>query len=465
MIVYLRRAPVAVRRAVDCGDSICSSKRVRSGPVGHDLGMRFPTRAGDAARSSGNPRLSSLTHGRLAEKRRAPLRKEGGSGEGYRRDRRTWAAFGALFIFGFLNAVLGPTLPYLRAVEHISYLVGALHQAAYAVGGGFAGVLAARGLRSISRAAVIGVGLSGAALAGLALGYGGMPAVTITAAFLMSLLGTSALIRIWAALADIHGTWRAVAMSEGEVAVSLAGIVTPLLVGALAATTLSWRFAFVLGAATTGLAALWVWRARMQPPAKAYSRAASGNAGIARRWFQPTLIVIVAIVALEFSLSFWLASYLNDEVGVARDAAVAAVSGLYASSLVGRLLASRLARRSSPERLLAFALGVALLGLPVLLVATDAPVAAVGIAVAGIGIGAMFPLTSALHVKSSPRSADGALGQVLGVASIGQLAGPLTAGAIAQAVGLRAGLLILPALTLIAAAALYRHHTSSDSNN
>jgi hypothetical protein len=49
---------------------------------------------------------------------------------------------------------------------------------------------------------------------------------------------------------------------------------------------------------------------------------------------------------------------------------------------------------------------------------------------------------------------------VLAVASIGQIAGPLSAGAIAQAAGLRTGLLILPALTITAAAALYWHHAS-----
>jgi hypothetical protein len=39
---------------------------------------------------------------------------------------------------------------------------------------------------------------------------------------------------------------------------------------------------------------------------------------------------------------------------------------------------------------------------------------------------------------------------------VGQIAGPLSAGAIAQAAGLRTGLLILPILILIAAAGLYR---------
>ena len=385
--------------------------------------------------------------------------EERGSTEGYRRDRTTWAAFGALFAFGFMNAVLGPALPYIRAVEHISYLVGALHQAAYAIGGGVAGLLAARDRRSFSRVSVIAAGLTGAALAGLAVGYGGTPAITIAAASVMSLLATAALIRLWAVLADVHGTQRAVAMSEGEVSVSLAGILTPLLIGALAATALSWRFAFVLGAGCAGLAAFWVWRARVPPPLDGHSQPTSRSAGSAGGWRQPTLIVVFAIVALEFSLSFWLASYLNDDIGLARDAAVGAVSGLYASSLAGRVLASRLARRAGAERLLAAALGTTLLGLPALLLAPDAMVAAVGIAVAGLGIGAMFPLTSALHVRASPLSADSALGQVLAVAAPGQLAGPLIAGAIAQAAGLRAGLLVLPVLTLLAAAGLYRYRS------
>src|SRR3954471_11666362 len=104
--------------------------------------------------------------------RRRPRPASGpGPAEGYPRGRTAWAAFGALFSFGFLNAALGPALPYLRAVEHISYLAGALHQAAFAVGGGLAGLLALRELRTFSRAVVIAAGLAGAALAGLALGY------------------------------------------------------------------------------------------------------------------------------------------------------------------------------------------------------------------------------------------------------------------------------------------------------
>jgi fucose permease len=391
--------------------------------------------------------------------RERPIAGRRGSAGAYRRDRTTWAAFAALFAFGFLNAVLGPALPYIRAAEGISYLLGSLHQVAFALGGGLAGMLAARARRPTSRATLVAAGLTGAAIAGLALGYGATPAITTVSAMLMSLLATSALIRLWAVLADVHGAHRAVAMTEGEVSVSLAGIATPLLIGALAATALSWRFAFVCGAVIAGLAALWVRKAPMPPSADSHSRCADSPSTSTHRRLQPTLIVVFAIVALEFTLSFWLASYLNDDIGLARGTAVAAVSGLYASNLAGRLLASRLARRTSVEALLAGALATALFGLPFLLGATDAPVAATGIVIAGIGIGATFPLISALHIKISPRDADGALGEVLAVASIGQVAGPLAAGTIAQASGLRTGLLVLPALVVIAAAGFERVRT------
>ncbi len=381
----------------------------------------------------------------------------------YRRDAFTWTAFGALFAFGYLNALLGPALPYIRSVEGISYTVGALHQVAFAFGGGLAGLLSARDCIPVGRRTVIAGGLAGGALAGLAVGYGGIAPITIAGAFFMGLLATLALIRVWAALADAHGARRAVAMTEGEVPVSLAGVATPLLIGALAASAATWRLAFAIGTVTAVLAAVAVLRAAV-PAQRAVSTPQVGAERRPRRGrAQPTLVIVFAIVALEFALSFWLASYLNDDVGLARDAAVAMVSGLYASNLLGRVAASRLARSQTPERLLTIALGTVLIGLPFLLTATGAATAVVGIILTGAGIGALFPLASSLHVQASRRTADIALGETLTVAALGQTTGPLLAGLIAQASTLRAGLLVLPALTVLAAASLvaHGHHATS----
>ena len=367
----------------------------------------------------------------------------------YRRDRLTWVAFSALFAFGVLNAVLGPLLPYLRATQHTSYVVGSLHQVAFAVGYVAAGVQASRS--NAPRRPVIVVGLVVAAAAGVALGYGHVLAVTLPAVLAMSAAATAALIRVWAVLADHHHERRAVAMTEGEVSVSLAGVVTPLVIGACAASAVGWRFSTVVIAVVVVAAVLAVRWAPV-PVALAPTPPATGAATGRRRRVPPTLVTILAVVALEMTLSFWAASYLHDVVGLDRDTAATSVSVLYAAQLLGRVLASRLARRVAPAVLLRAALALALVGCPVLLTATHPAVALAGLGVTGCGIGAMFPMAASLHVAASPRSADQALGQILTVAGVGQVAGPLAAGVVAQVADLRAGLVVLPVLVVVAAA-------------
>ncbi len=161
--------------------------------------------------------------------------------------------------------------------------------------------------------------------------------------------------------------------------------------------------------------------------------------------------------ARETALSITAYSYLDDEVGLARDVAAAMTSLLYAAALVGRLLLSRLARRLAAEPLLVSALVLTLVGAPLLLIAHGPAPAIAGIVITGIGMGATFPLTSSLHVQASSISADAAMGQVLAVAAVGQVAGPLATGVLAQVADLRVGLLVLPALSAVALVALAAH--------
>jgi MFS family permease len=371
----------------------------------------------------------------------------------YRRNPITWVAFVELLSFGVLNAGLGAALPFLRDAEHFSYLGGVLHQVAFSVGGGLAGMLTARARHMPGRPWTIRGGLLGAAVAWLGVGYGDRLAITASAAFLVSLLATAALIRLWAVLADVHGPRRAVAMAEGEVWVSLGGIISPLLIAAMAGTAFGWRSAFVLAPLLVAATVLFTLRVPIPPPV-ARTPPESGTDRSSRRRFPPLLVVVFAIVALEFALTFWLASYLADDVGLNRQLAVTMVSGLYAANLLGRVLASRLAQRFRVEPVLAGALAVVLLGLPILLTAQNAVTAEVGLAIAGVGIAATFPLTSALHVATSRHGADAAMGQVLAIASVGQMCGPLVVAVLAQVSNLRVGLIALVGFTLLAAGGL-----------
>jgi hypothetical protein len=69
-------------------------------------------------------------------------------------------------------------------------------------------------------------------------------------------------------------------------------------------------------------------------------------------------------------------------------------------------------------------------------------------------VGGNFPMTSSLHVGTSDRTSTVAVGQVTATAAIGQLAGPLVVGVVAEVTSLRVGLIMLPALTLLAGVAL-----------
>jgi fucose permease len=380
--------------------------------------------------------------------------------QAYRRDAPTWVAFAALFGFGVVYAMLGPVLPYLRQSEHISYLVGALHQVGFAIGGITAGIFATRS--TAPRRRIISVGLIASVTAGLLLGYGRILPVTIVAALLVNVFATAALIRMWALVADLHPAHRTVAMSEGEVGVSLAGVLTPAVVSLCAATVVGWRFSFVVAFLVVVACAAAVGTTRL-PDAGRVRRPEHSVAPAADAADRPTqwrsLTTIFAIVALEFALSFWAASYLHDDVGIARDISVALVSALYAANLVGRLVASRLARRLPAPVLLRLSLATGLVGLPFLLGATNLAVAVVGLAVTGMGIGGTFPLASSLHLAASRRTPDQAFGQILTVAGVAQIVGPLAAGAVAQVAGLRVGLLVLPVLVLLAAATTTRTTT------
>lgn len=369
------------------------------------------------------------------------------SGQHRSRGRLTWTVFAALAAFGVLNAGLGPALPYLRAAEHLSYVQGVLLQVAFAVGGGVAGLLTARADPGWPRAIVIRGGLLAAALCWLLVGYGGTLPVRVAAAGLVSLFGSAAVVRMWAVLADVHGPRRTVALAEGEVAVSLGGIVSPLLIGLMVGSPLGWRGAFGLAAALTGLAV--ALTAAVTVPAHRAGRTPGPP---------PTLLIAAAVVALEFGIAFWLASYLTDAVHFGLDAAVASVSGLYVASLAGRLLVGRLAGRFATATLLAGALLLAIAGLATLIAAGSAVVAEIGVAVAGAGIGAMFPLVSSLHVAATAGVADTAVGEVFAAASVGQLLGPLLVAPLAQLAGFRIAFLLLLGYALVAILALARHH-------
>src|SRR4051794_23371511 len=171
----------------------------------------------------------------------------------FTRDRVTWVAYGLLAWFAYLQAAPGLIVAHLRDEFGLSHTTGGLHVAAFAAGALVAGLVSGPFERRIGRRALFwaSVGVMGLGAIGLCAGRG--PAATIGSCAVMGLAGGLLLVTIQALLSDHHGERRAVALTEANVAASVAYVV---LIGALSLTAAlhaGWRGALLAPLAGPGL--------------------------------------------------------------------------------------------------------------------------------------------------------------------------------------------------------------------
>jgi MFS family permease len=265
----------------------------------------------------------------------------------------------------------------------------------------------------------------------------------------MGLGGGLLLATIQAALADHHGERRAVALAEANVA---AGASYVLLIGGLslaAALGAGWRVALLASLAVPVL--VWWTNRRLAIDAPPPSSLAQGRLPGAY-WVGAAMLF--CMVAAEWCVTAWAATYVGSAAAVPPDTAVTLMIGYFGGVVVGRVLGSRLARRHDPARLLSLALAVAGAGFAVLWPSTGPVQALVGLALLGVGLGNLFPMGVSLTVALAPARAVLASGRAVGVTSFSVLLAPLTVGALADATSLAVALWIVPVFLALAAVGL-----------
>jgi MFS family permease len=256
-------------------------------------------------------------------------------------------------------------------------------------------------------------------------------------------------VTIQAALSDHHGERRAVALAEANVAASVAYVV---LIGALSLTAvlhLSRRVALL---ASLGVPAPGWWRNRRlvinAPPP---SRTPQGRlpAGF---WIAAAMLFCTT--AVEWCITAWGATFVEDAADVSTDTAVAVMAGYFGGVVAGRVLGSWLARRHDPARLLALALTATAGGFAILWPSTGPAQALVGLLLVGLGLGNLFPMGMSIAVSLAPHQAAQASGRAVAMTSCAVLLAPLTVGTLADTTSLRAALGVVPLMLTFAAAAL-----------
>lgn len=204
------------------------------------------------------------------------------------------------------------------------------------------------------------------------------------------------------------------------------------------------------GVAAAGVVVLPVARRFLLPPD---ADAAPGGPMFALPTLALALVGLFAFCVLltEGAVGDWAAVYLDSELDTGEGTAAAGLAAFSLTMGIGRLFGDRLNQALGAVRLARGGGTLAAAGLATALLTEVPAVALIGFACAGMGLAALFPL--ALRAAAERGSAAGpAVASVTSLGYLGFLCGPPSVGGLSELSGLRAALVLLVALSLLAAA-------------
>jgi fucose permease len=376
----------------------------------------------------------------------------------------TWLAYLLVGYFMYVQASLGPVIPFLREDLSLGYGAAGLHFGAFALGVLFTGLLADRPARLLGRRTTLWGGAVGMAVGAGALAAAHGIAASLSATLVTGFCASLLLMSAQAALSDLHGEWRAAAISEANVVAGAAAILAPLLVGIFSRTEFpGWRGALLFAAVLLAAIFLLLGRAPIPSAKPADHREKDGGAAGSR--VLPTVFwgwcaVLFCCTAVEWSVAYWGTSFLEGEAGLQASDAATLMGAYFVALLFGRIVGSRLARKVRPGALLVGAVILSAAGflpfwlaplvLPPASAATLASVA--GLFVAGLGIGNLYPLGASLATGAASRVVDLATSRIALTVGCATLVIPPALGIVADRFGIGNAYAIVAALLLAAAA-------------
>jgi MFS family permease len=359
------------------------------------------------------------------------------------RDAVTRLAYLMLGLWGFLLYALGPALPALREDLDASRAAVSLHTTFVALGAIAVGAVGDRVARRLGRRRAFWTAGTCVSAGALLLAGGGVLGVTLAGSALLGLSGALLVVLVQSTLADRHGGLSAAALLEANALATGLGAVAPFVVALAILAGSSWRSVFA-GVAILALPALALaYRAVEFPTARPVHETAGGRLSTTYWAYWSALLVFIAT---EFCIAFWSTDYLQTEHELRPSAAAASASLFLVGMTAGRVAGGRLARRTPGRRLLALALAVAAGGFACFWLLSPAAGAVAGLAVTGIGVSLLYPVTLSLALDASGGRTDAASARAAFASGFAIALAPFALGAVADEAGLRAAYGLVPAL-------------------
>ncbi len=372
----------------------------------------------------------------------------------FHRDRPTIYAYLAMFMYVWGLYGMGPALLLIRDDSGMSRTVASLHSTATALGFLIIGTIGPRITARLGRATTIRIGTLAIGLGIAFVALGGTPALSIPGALGIGLGGSLALNGLNAFLAVHHGANGAAAVSEGAGMSMLAGLASPLVLGAFVDRGIDWRFALLLAVAGLLIADRLRGDAEVLNEGFHPTSASRGHLPALYWW---AWVAIALCIGVEFSFVMWAGDVLRDQSDASVSLAAASLTAVAAGMAAGRFSIPVLLRRLHVET--AFRVSIILpliMWFPMWLSHNPAVILTCMITI-GIGIGFHYPLSLARMVAASGGQADLANTRSSLASGAAIAIAPLALGALADAVGLHTAFAAVPVMLALAAIATFPH--------
>jgi fucose permease len=367
------------------------------------------------------------------------------------RDTVTRAAYLMLGLWAFLLYALGPALPALREQLDVSRAAVSLHTTVVACGAIVVGLIGERIVRTLGRRRAFWGAAAGIALGAVILAGGGALVLTLSGAFVLGAAGAFQASLVQSTLADRHGALAAAAQLESNALAAALGAAAPFVVAIAILAGGDWRSVFFAAALVAVPAIAFSHRGVVFPQAPEIAR--EEPRALPHRYWLPWTALLV-FVAVEFCIAFWATDYLETEHGLRDSAAAASASLLLVGMTIGRAVGARIARRAPTVHILVAALATAALGF-VLFWLVDAPAFALaGLALTGLGIALLYPLTLTLTIEAAEGRTDAATTRAAFATGFAVAVAPFVVGALADGVGLVRAFGVVPVLMAAGLAAV-----------
>ena len=347
-------------------------------------------------------------------------------------------AFARLSLAGYLLYGFGYVVPLLRRDLGLSESLAGLHASAIAVGiimSGLAGDRFARRLGAdvAGRAAVLSVGAAGFAVA-----FAPHVVVSLGAGLFFGFFAGIVLSSVNQQLSAVGGRAASVALARANLSALVATLLAPLAIAALDDLGVGGRLGLLVPLPLIGLIEVVNWRRPIGGPREPDARSRQGPAADRlssaywRAW-----VVLVLVIAIEFSIVFWASSLIGIRTGVGTSEATTAAAAFLVGMIVARAAVSTgLGTHTSRAGVMSFALILVVVGIAGTWQATSVALSAVALFVAGLGVGPLYPVGVAFSlslVKGAPEAAAARTTLASGVAI---LSAPFILAVAAEQVGL-----------------------------